>query len=305
MIKRLFPLFEQYAPGEMVEALRAQLQSLGPLVTNNVRERDDESLRKGTRPELQSGDLERSLLDRIDHAKTSAERDALYLQLAFFASGRGDMRARDFVDKIDDIELRKKVGAYVDPMLVIQAIDKKRADDALEFVKIGDLTHLQKVWVLMEVAKLLLKSDREKSLSLLDDGASEARRIEGIDPDRPRAMFAISNMVFMVDHTKGWDATFEAVKAANSAEGYTGEDGSLTLKFQSKGSSSVKHFNVAAFDVEGIFGALASADYERAVELARGFQDQAPRASAVIAIARSVLNSKSAPIKQKPGAAPN
>jgi hypothetical protein len=38
-----------------------------------------------------------------------------------------------------------------------------------------------------------------------------------------------------------------------------------------------------------VFGALANDDYERAVQLARGFQAEAPRANATIAIARSVL----------------
>jgi len=39
-----------------------------------------------------------------------------------------------------------------------------------------------------------------------------------------------------------------------------------------------------------IFAALATEDFEKAVvELARGFEHEAPRANAVIAIARSVL----------------
>jgi hypothetical protein len=42
----------------------------------------------------------------------------------------------------------------------------------------------------------------------------------------------------------------------------------------------------------GIFTELARDDYNRAVELARGFEREAPRASAVIAIARAVLEEK-------------
>ena len=47
---------------------------------------------------------------------------------------------------------------------------------------------------------------------------------------------------------------------------------------------------------KGIFGEVGNTNYERAVELARGFQGEAPRANATIAIARSVLNEKSAPV---------
>ena len=62
----------------------------------------------------------------------------------------------------------------------------------------------------------------------------------------------------------------------------------------SKGTTSVKPQPVADFDIEGVFGALANENYERAVELARGFQGEAPRANATIAIAPSVLNDKGA-----------
>jgi len=46
------------------------------------------------------------------------------------------------------------------------------------------------------------------------------------------------------------------------------------------------------FDIKGIFGFLAKDDYDRAVELASGFQAEAPRAAAAIVIARSVLDEK-------------
>ena len=52
--------------------------------------------------------------------------------------------------------------------------------------------------------------------------------------------------------------------------------------------------DVPDFDIEEIFGALANEDYEGAVQLARGFQGEAPLTNATIAIARSVLNQKPA-----------
>jgi hypothetical protein len=54
----------------------------------------------------------------------------------------------------------------------------------------------------------------------------------------------------------------------------------------------VSTHDVADFDVEGLFGKLATMDYERAVQLARGFEKEGPRAVATIAIARSVLEPK-------------
>ncbi|HEY0726723.1 MAG TPA: hypothetical protein VGD38_01560, partial [Pyrinomonadaceae bacterium] len=161
-----------------------------------------------------------------------------------------------------------------------------------ELVQKGELTHLQKVWVLARTAKNLAATDKEKAAELVEMASNEARRIDVSDPSRPQALIAVANALKDIDVVRVWDATFDAVKAANSAEGFTGEDGVMVLKFQSKGSSSINTSSVPEFDLEGIFRDLAKFDYERAVELARGFQAEGPRAIATIAIARAVLEPK-------------
>jgi hypothetical protein len=90
--------------------------------------------------------------------------------------------------------------------------------------------------------------------------SNEARRIDVSDPSRPQALIAVANALKVVDVPRVWDATFDAVKAANSAEGFTGEDGLMVLKFQSKGSSSVHTNDIPEFVLEGIFGQLANMD---------------------------------------------
>jgi hypothetical protein len=292
VIKRLLPFFEESAPAEMVESLRGHLNALNAVVSDNARRRDDESINRGVKPDTVARDREQSLLDRLDRAKTSAERDSIYIQLAFTASNKGDMKARDFVSKVEDTELRNHAQAYIDASLAMHFVQKKNTDQAVEMVHKGDLTSLQKTWVLTETAKILVKTDQQKALELVDQAATEARRIDVSDPARPRALIAVANALKMVDAERVWDAAFDAVKAANSAEGFTGEDGEMVLKFQSKGQSSVRTNNVAEFDLEGIFRDLAVQDYDRAVELARGFQAEGPRAVATIAIARAVLEPK-------------
>jgi hypothetical protein len=205
---------------------------------------------------------------------------------------RADLRARDYLDKIDDAEMRKQARAFIDAGMAMQAIAKKDTDKALELSRTGELTHIQRVWVLTQAAQLLGKSDREKSLALIDQAAEEARRIEGSDADRPRALLAVANALLRTDRARAWEATFEAIKAANSADGFTGEDGRLTIRLQTKGINSLRTNSSEDFDVTGIFDKLANEDAERAVELARGFQIDAPRASAVIAIARAMLRPK-------------
>ena len=292
VIKRLLPFFEQSAPAGMAESLRAHLNALNTIVSDETRTRDDEWLNRGVRPEKPAEEREQSLLDRIDRAKTSEERDGLYIELAFYLAGRGEMRARDVVSKIDDTETRKQLQAYIDPNLARYAVDKKLNDQALEMVQKGELTHLQKVWVLTQTAKNLATTDKEKAGELVELAGNEARRIDVSEPSRAQALIGVANALKLVDPTRVWDATFDAVKAANSAEGFTGEDALMVLKFQSKNGSSVNTSDVPEFDLEGIFRDLADQDYDRAVELARGFQGEGPRATATIAIARAILDPK-------------
>jgi hypothetical protein len=292
VIKRLMPLFEKYAPPETTTALHAQLEALASVAGNNARERDNESVNRGLGPEKPASDREQLLLDRIDRAKTSTERDQLNLQLALFLAGKGEIRARDYVNKIDDTEIRNRARTYIDCSMATQAISKKDTARALELTGTGDFTHLQKNWLLTQTAKLLIKTDRDKALSLIDDAAAEARRIDASDPDSPRAFFGVANALLLVNRAGAWDAMNDAIKASNSAENFSGDDGHLNFRIITKGMNAASQNPVADFDVAGIFAALATEDYERALELARGFEHEAPRANAVIAIARSVLEEK-------------
>jgi hypothetical protein len=296
VLRRLMPIFEQHAPKEISDAMRAQFEALNSLVSDAVRQSENEWIQKGLSPEKQLlANQEQSLLEQIERAKTSDERDELYFKLALQALSKDDIKARDYVGKIEESEFRKRAQGWVDAYLAISAIKKKKIETALELVRGGELTHIQRVWLLTQVAKLLAKTDRDKALSLLDEATAEARRIDASTLDRPRALLAIANALILIEPGRAWEASFDAIKAANSTEGFTGEGGALTMRVQSKSLISRKTEAVPDFDIEGIFGKLANSDYEWAVQLARSFQGEAPRVNATIAIARAVLNEKRSP----------
>ncbi len=234
VIKRLLPFFEQFAPAQMVEPLRGHLNALNTIVSDNARRRDDEWIGKGLKPEQPAAEREEALLDRIDRAKTSAERDSLYIQLAFLASNRGDIRARDFVSKVEDSQLRSQLKVFIDSSLANVLVEKKLPDEALDLVQKADIPHIHKAWVMTECAKILAKTDRDRALDLIELAIDEARRLEPSDPAFPRALFAVANAIKVIDRARVWEATFDAIKAANSAEGFTGEDGELVINFRAK-----------------------------------------------------------------------
>lgn len=304
-LKRLMPLFERYSPAEVSAAMRGQLEALNSLVSDGVRQGEAEWVQKGINPEQSTADSERSLLDEVEHADTSGEKDQLYFRLALLSLDGNGTKARDYVSKIDDISFRRQARAWVDWSLAVKAVKDKKSEPALELAKDGELTHIQRVWVLTQSAKLLAKSDHDRALSLLDEAESAARRIDRDDVDRPRGLLAIASALRVVEPTRVWDAISDAAEAANATEGFTGEDSMLTATVNAKSQILIKKENVPDFDIEGIFGETARSDFDRAVMLAGGFKGEAPRVNAVIAVARAVLNEKGAPVTTRRTAAKN
>ena len=294
VIKHLMPLFEQSAPPELTAALKAQLESLASLITRATRDRDDDDwVRMGIRPDNLLGNWEKGLTDELDHAKNSTERDKIYLELASLYAGKGSLHARDFIDEVADPETRKNARIYIDIRLSRYAIARKNADLMVELTRTGELTHTHKGRLYAEAAKVFGKSDKEKAVSLVDSAVAEARRISQSDVEAPQAFIAAANAMFVVNRSAVWDTMNEAVRSANSAEKFTGEDGSLEFHLVTKaGPSYGSEESVPDFDLEGIFTNLAEADYEKAVQLARGLNRDAPRSVATIAIARTVLETK-------------
>ena len=292
MLRRLMPLFEQYATKESAEAVRSQMQALANAVPESYRNRDDDTIREGIRSPEKSEDREQKLLGQIERTKAGPDRDQLYLQLAKLYSDAGDLRAREVVEKIDESEIRNQARAFIDALMVLRAVDKKETDRILEMVRIGDLTHIQKTWALTQAAKLVYKTDLEKALSLLEQADTEARRIDTSNADRPRALMAVASSYLVIDRRKAWDQVSDATKAANSAPTFTGEDGILRVSLLTKGMASIRTSTAREFDVAPVFGDLANEDYARTIELAQLFEKEAPRASATIAIARAVLEEK-------------
>ena len=292
VIKRLLPIFEQYAPRELTESLRGQLTALNNQLGDTVRAAENDWVQNEIGPDKSSADREQPLLDQIEHAGSSEERDILYFRLALLTLDKDDPKAREYASKIDESEFRKQAQAWIDWGLASRAIKNKKTEASLELARTGELTHIQKVWIFTQAAKSLARTDRDRALLLLDEAATEARRIDGSDVDRPRGFLAIANVVSLIAPSRMWEAIFDAVKAANSIENFKGEDAVLTLKVTTKSQVWKKNDAVADFDIEGVFREAANTDFERALELARGFRDEAPRATATITICRSVLNEK-------------
>jgi hypothetical protein len=291
MIKRLLPLFEQYA-ADLAPNLRTQMTALASYVPPDMQQGENRAVNVGIQPDSSGGDPLQRMQERLDRANRSDDRDAIYADYAVALSQDGDPRGKDLVDKIENTEMRKSVKAYTDFQLVQFAIRNKDVAEVSRIAKSGDLTSIQKVWALTSAAKLVLAAERSRASDMLEEALAESRRISASDPDRARALTAVAVGFGEIDRVRSWEILGEVVKAANSAEAYTGEDSRVASRLQTKFMVVMSQSTAEDFDLLAVFRHLARADLLRAIQLAKTFTGESPRAVATLAIARSVLEKR-------------
>ncbi|MFL6208252.1 MAG: hypothetical protein ACJ74W_05345 [Pyrinomonadaceae bacterium] len=293
IIARLLPLFEQYG-SDKAPLLRTQLAALTPDAPESWRTGRESMLTEGLRSGNDSGrDPVQDALDRLKTASTPDARDQAYIAAVFAAQRKQDFaRARDLTDKISDPDARRQLRSYLDYVGVMRASEKKDAPELLRLAADGDLTHVQRVYAYTQAARLLAKDDRGRALETLDMAGQEAQRIDAADPDRARAMLSVLTEIYDLDHTRAWEQLPDLVKIVNALDNFSGEDGKLVGMFRAKGWGSVNSTSSDSFDLTGIFSKIAREDMDRAIEFARAFNGESPRAVATLAIARAVLEKK-------------
>lgn len=292
VIKRLLPLFEQYAP-DLEPGLRTQMTALASYVPPDAQEGGNRDLTAGIKSEDEvESDPWQRMQQRLDRAAKSDDRDSIYADFAVALTEKGDPRARDLVDKIENTEVRKSVKAFTDFEWAQYFINKKDATEAARLAKNGDLTSIQRVWTYTKAAKLVLTSERSYAIELLEEALAEARRVGNSDPDRARALTAVATIMAEVDLVRAWETLSEVIKAANAADAFTGEDSRIFSRIQTKEMTVINQSTAEDFDLLGLFRVLARADLLRAVQLTKSFTGYVPRAVATLAIAQSVLEKR-------------
>ena len=290
VITRLLPLFEQDMP-ETAAALRAQLTAKEG---RNI-DPSDTLLTEGIKPEnfsAEVGDVE----EQLGRAKSSQDRDEIYAATAARLAPTGNRRAREFADSIEEPQLRARIRNYVDLELIKFAIRKKDAVEVVQLAGAGELTHIERSWSYTQAARLMLETERERAVELLQKATDEAERIDAGDRDASFALLNIANQFLAVDHSRAWEVFNKTVKVANSSENFTGDDihmpsGSMIV---TKNGTRFVRLPETDFNFSRVLRALAQDDLYRSLELAKSFKYEAARAYATLAIARAVLDKPAA-----------
>lgn len=295
IIRRLLPIFEQHAP-DLTAALNARAAVLAADVSESVRTNDaagNYAYRPRRDESAPAKDSVQEALDRAERTTGVNERDQIYASAAVNASWKGDARADDLLAKINDADLARRARKVIDFSLVHAALEKKDAEGAVARAHKGDLSPFERAWAYERAADILGKTgNRARALSLLEEAAEEARRIDNNDPGRARALTAVAARYEKLDRPRAWELISEAARAANSAPAFSGEDGKMTVEFRTKGSGWITDFNAEELDLPGVLAALAEDNWDRAVQLAQGFTNEAARVTAVVALGRAALLKK-------------
>jgi uncharacterized protein YhbP (UPF0306 family) len=289
VMKRLLPLFEQYAPQQAAE-LKVAMNAIATQ-SDVAQSEGNRAIDRGIAPSDAGGDRLKTMQDRLDHAKTSEQRDNIYADVAVALAADGDSKARDLAGKIEDADFRKNTLAYVDFELLRAAFQKKDTTELLRIARTGELTRIQRVWGLSQAARLT--ADQARAIDLLQEAAAEARRIEASDADRARGLLSVATGFARFDRTRTWELLTEVIKAANGVDGFTGEDGQIMAVLRSKTMAMATAAGSSDFNVGEVFASLATEDFYRSIELAKNFASDNPRANATIAVARAILEPKS------------
>jgi len=286
IITRLLPLFEQYMP-DATPGLRSQLTApegrninvAEPLLMTGIEAEDNNR---------EIGEIDK----RLERVKTVEERDQIYAEAATGLATTGDKRAREFAGSINDSEFRTKILNYVDLQSVKFAIREKNGAKVAHLAGTGELTHTQRSWAYTQAARLLLESDRDFALLLLQKAVDEAERVGASDSDATFALINVANQFIAIDRARVWELLNKTIRFANATEEFAGDD------IQMPKSSMVVEKNGARFtklpdsdfNFARVLRALAEDDLFRAIEVAKNFKYDGPRAYATLAIAKAVLD---------------
>jgi hypothetical protein len=296
MVTRLLPLFQQFAP-DLAPSLSAQLAALGPEAGRTTAEFGDRAVNRGMNDNGKQGSFDDELKDLLERAATSDQRDRAYAFAAMSAADQGDPRASDFVDKIEDSETRNGVRKFVDYNFIRTLLQKKRADEAIASLRKADLPHTLRAHFLTRAGGLVGEKDQVRASQLLEEALTETRRIDTATPERASCLVALLAQFSKINKARNWELLSETVKAANAVPDFTGENGQTTLTLEGKFSIRMGVELSSPTDLAQVFESLTKEDFYQALDAARSFSGDAPKALAMISVGRAIFEKKKEPSK--------
>ena len=293
-IARLLPLFEQYAP-TYVPGLRTQLAALALDVPETFTSGQESMLRLGLSAEGNAPESVSQILEQLTTSSSSEQRNLIYVKGIRAGMASGDLRMREWANRIEDKALKDRAVAFVDFVLLRAALSKKDVEGVSRIILDRHLPPLQQVWAQLELSRLLRRSEPERASQLLEDADVEAHKIPVGQPERVYALAGLAAAFFSSDRFRSWAIAAEVVKAGNGIPSFSGEEAKLTARLRIKNVMCMVDYDEASFNVANLFSLLATDNAEVALSTSSSLASDSLRAAAHLSIARTILDGKKAP----------
>lgn len=302
---RLLPFFENssapysaYAP-----SLRARHSELFNEIEASRREQVSSQFGVDSLTPAGFVDPLRSQAEQLSRATDSAERERIAIVMVRTAvRNKYWDRARRAAAEIEDVERRRAALAFIQVQQIKDistAYAEEKEDDfesVAKFVREADVPPFARAWGFAQAAVIAARKRNAQTsqtvAGLINEAESYAARVAQGTPERVAAYGVITTAAARVDAARAWSLLRELVKAANSAEDFTGEEVSFDLAEDESSADKIStRFSVEAeaFRLDGIFATMARLDFDKALAESRALDGDVPQAFATIAIARTVL----------------
>jgi hypothetical protein len=285
IIARVLPFAASFAPDAVapLEARRLVLRADAP-----ERARSGASAHPSAAEQSQA-ERARADEERLKTLAPGPERDAAAARLALSAPPAELDAARERAEGIGDSELREQLLTFLDFELAERRLRERDYDGALAVARADTLTPLQLVWFYAEAARSLGASDRARAAEFVAEAERAAERLGGGTAERAQALTAVATRACELTPARCWEAVALVVRAANSAPDYTGEGARVAGRVETASFGAVSPADSAAFNLPDLFARLGVEDLYQAIAAAKGLTNEAPRATALLSIGRSVL----------------
>jgi hypothetical protein len=292
-INLIKPQVAQYTPkllGALSEQADVLVSSLQPEQYSRLQS-DVERLAKAqtpTAPGMANGDVE-SLLSRAESLPPSAKRDYVYYMAAMAAIKKKlyDV-ASNIVEHVSP-ESRARIQEFVDFSIAQQYVGDRQFEKAEQWAE-HDADMARRAYLFTLIAGAVVDGetkDYARATRLLNDVERLASKLDSTR-ERIAVLLAEAEVYSRFDVPRASEILRTAYKAANGAEGYTG-DSKMTRQLEIGDFSFFYEMFNDNVSLSRTLGRLASSDFYGTLATVRELQNRAFRVRSVISLCGGVL----------------
>ena len=273
---RLLPLFEDYNPN-LATQIKSRLSDIaGNFPAGLLNPELLNKLRKGISNPGYNENLQ-EMLGRAKQLTNASMRNRLYIPAAILAAEQGDSRATEILQAVDGDDLRHRVQAYVYMVLASHALRKKDLAAVLEFARYEALSPIERVWIYTQAVDLIKTKNLGKVMALIMESVAVARQIDSTDPDRARALTAITLQLMRYKPQLAKVYLIETLTAVDKANDFDSENGILEIRLETPVGDWATSYEASNFRLKKLFGELAKEDFFQAINMSENLKSKEAR----------------------------